>query len=48
MNKLEAGCVELDDGSKFELVEKLLLSWWYVIVPGGGAEEASRTQEVAV
>ena len=22
MNKLEAGCVELDDGSKFELVEK--------------------------
>ena len=22
LNKLEAGCVELDDGSKFELVEK--------------------------
>ena len=22
LNKLEAGCVELDDGSKFEIVEK--------------------------
>ena len=43
MNKLEAGCVELDDGSKFELVEKFCYLG-DMLCAGGGAEEASRTR----
>ena len=41
LNKLEAGCVELDDGSKFELVEKFCYLG-DMLCAGGGAEEASR------
>ena len=43
LNKLEAGCVELDDGSKFELVEKFCYLG-DMLCAGGGAEEASRTR----
>ena len=43
MNKLKAGCVELDDGSKFELVEKFCYLG-DMLCAGGGAEEASRTR----
>ena len=36
MNKLEAGCVELDDGSKFELVEKFCYLGDMLCAGGGG------------
>ena len=41
--KTEAGCVELDDGSKFELVDKFCYLD-AMLCAGGGAEDASRTR----
>ena len=43
LNKSEAGCVELDDGSKFELVDKFCYLG-DMLCAGEGAEEASRTR----
>ena len=40
LNKLKAECVDLDDGSKFELVEKFCYLG-DMLCAGGGAEEAS-------
>ena len=42
-NKSEAWYVELDDGSKFELADKLCYLG-DMLCAGGGAEEASRTR----
>ena len=43
LNKSEVRCVELDDGSKFELVDKFCyLSDMFCA--GGGSEEASKTR----
>jgi hypothetical protein len=39
----EVGCVELDDGSKFELVDKFCYLG-DMLSAGGGAEDASRTR----
>ena len=42
-SKSEAGCVELDDGSKFELVDKFCYLGG-MLCAGGGAEDASITR----
>ena len=42
-NQTRAGCVELDDGSKFELVDKFCYLG-DMLCAGGGAEDASRTR----
>ena len=41
--KTEAGCVKLDDGLKFELVDKFCYLG-DMLCAGGGAEDASRTR----
>ena len=42
--KSEAGCVELDDGSKFELVNKFCYLGEKYVMCRRGAEEAFRTR----